>query len=141
MFRVYQCPRCHNIGYAPVEKEADESRCSLCQSIVLHEPGTIYAATMQEAQSNVKELVVQTRSKKNEGGGGRGLGIKKRVYYIVEALIDLNRGRPVTVDAVLRECSDAGIDLNRAMAFLEKLESEGLVTRKGTHLLITGEVS
>jgi hypothetical protein len=96
---------------------------------------------MQEAQSNVKELVVQSRRQKSQGGGGRGLGIKKRVYYIVEALIDINRGRPVTVDAVLRECSDAGIDLNKAMAFLEKLESEGLVTRKGTHLVITGEVS
>jgi len=141
MFRVYQCPQCRNIGYAPVEQESDESRCSLCQSIVLHEPGTIYAATIQEAKSNVKELVVHSSQRKERGGSGRGLGIKKRVYYIVEALIDINRGRPVTVDAVLRECGDAGIDLNKAMAFLEKLESEGLVTRNGIHLLISGEVS
>jgi hypothetical protein len=96
---------------------------------------------MQEAKSNVKELVVHSRRQKEHTGSGRGLGVKKRVYYIVEALIDINRGRPVTVDAVLRECSDAGIDLNKAMSFLEKLESEGLVTRRGAHVVISGEVS
>lgn len=140
MFRVYQCPRCKNVGYAIVEQESDESRCSLCQGIILHEPGTIYAVTMQEAQSNVKELVIHSRQEKNKGGTVRSLGIKKRVYYIVEALIDLNRGRPVTIEDVLRECSDAGIDLNRAISFLDKLESEGVIIRQGSSLLITGEV-
>ncbi|MFX0054591.1 MAG: hypothetical protein ACFFAD_06675 [Candidatus Hermodarchaeota archaeon] len=139
MFRVYQCPSCTNIGYTAVENEQEESRCSLCRSLILHAPGTIYAVTIQEAQASVRELVLESRQNAKPRGGGRGLGIKRRVYYIVEALVDLNRGRPVSIEDVMRECSDAGIDISRAMTFLDSLVSEGEVIKNGVLVTIPME--
>jgi hypothetical protein len=139
MFRVYQCPSCTNIGYTSVENEQEESRCSLCRSLILHVPGTIYTVTVQEAQSSVRELVIESRQNAKPRGAGRGLGIKRRVYYIVEALVDLNRGRPVSIEDVMRECSDAGIDISRGMTFLESLISEGEVIKNGGLVTITME--
>jgi len=140
MFRVYQCPSCTNIGYTSVENEQEESRCSLCRSLILHVPGTIYAVTVQEAQASVRELVNESRRNAKHRGAGRGLGIKKRVYYIVEALVDINRGRPVSIEDVMRECSDAGIDISRAMTFLDSLVSEGEVIKNGELITIPMEV-
>ena len=132
MFRVYRCSGCKNIGYAHVETEDEASRCSLCQSIILHEPGTVYAVTLHEAQECVRELVIESQiSKVRQGGNGRGLGVKKRVFNIVESLVDMNRGRAVTIENVMRECSEAGIDLGRAMKFLDTLESEGAIRNDG----------
>jgi hypothetical protein len=139
MFRVYQCPSCTNIGYVSVQSEDEESRCSLCRTLVFHAPGTIYTVTVQEAQFSVRELVTENRQNVKPRGAGRGLGIKRRVYYIVEALVDLNRGRPVSIEDVMRECSDAGIDISRAMTFLDSLVSEGEVVKNGTLVTIPME--
>jgi DNA-directed RNA polymerase subunit M/transcription elongation factor TFIIS len=136
---VYQCPNCTNIGYVSVQNEQEESRCSLCRSLILNEPGTLYAVTVQEAQSSVRELVTESRHNAKPRGGGRGLGIKRRVYYIIESLVDLNRGRPVSIEDVMRECSDAGIDISRAMTFLGSLVSEGEVVKNGSLLTIPTE--
>lgn len=138
MFRVYRCPCCSNIGYASVETEEDGSKCTLCNAMILHESGTIYAVTVQEAQANVRELAYDTLSRSSIRTSSRGRGLKKRVFYIIEALVDLNRGRPVTVEQILRECSDAGIDLGRAMSFLEALESEGQVVHEGAKIRVSG---
>ena len=140
MFRVYRCDLCKNIGYAHVETEDEESRCSLCQGIILHEPGTVYAVTVQEAQSSVRELVIESQiSKVRQGGNSRGLGIKKRVFNIIESLVDMNRGRPVTIENVMRECSEAGIDIGRAMKFMDTLESEGAIRNDGVAVSLTKE--
>lgn len=139
MFRVYQCPSCSNIGYVAVQDEDEESRCSLCSTLILHVPGTLYAVTVQEAQASVRELVADARRGSSTRRGGRGLGVRRRVYYIVEALVDMNRGRPVSVESVMRECSDAGIDLSKAMSFLEQLVSEGEVTRHGGQVSVQME--
>ncbi|MHA2210051.1 MAG: hypothetical protein ACXABV_12880 [Candidatus Thorarchaeota archaeon] len=139
MFRVYQCPSCTNIGYVSIQTEHEESRCSLCRTLILHEPGTLYAVTVQEAQSSVRELVTESRHDVKPKSGGRGLGIKRRVYYIVEALVDLNRGRPVSIEDVMRECSDAGIDISRAMTFLDALVSEGEIVKNGAQVTIPME--
>ena len=139
MFRVYQCPSCTNIGYVSIQTEQEESRCSLCRTLIFHEPGTLYAVTVQEAQSSVRELVAESRHEVKPKSGGRGLGIKRRVYYIVEALVDLNRGRPVSIDDVMRECSDAGIDISRAMTFLDALVSEGEVVKNGVQVTVPME--
>jgi hypothetical protein len=106
--------------------------------MILHESGTIYAVTVQEAQANVRELAYDTLSRSSIRTSSRGRGLKKRVFYIIEALVDLNRGRPVTVEQILRECSDAGIDLGRAMSFLEALESEGQVVHEGAKIRVSG---
>ena len=140
MFRVYRCGLCKNIGYAHVETEDEASRCSLCQAIVLHESGTVYAVTVQEAQASVRELIIESQiSKVRQGGNGRGLGLKKRVLNIVESLIDMNRGRSVSIENVLKECSEAGIDLGRAMRFLNTLESEGSIHNDGIAVSLTKE--
>ncbi|MFW9926104.1 MAG: hypothetical protein ACFFDM_04975 [Candidatus Thorarchaeota archaeon] len=140
MFRIYRCARCNNIGYLAVESEDEVSHCSLCQAIIVHEAGTVYAVTIQEAQSSVRELVIESQIvKTKQGSNGRGLGLKRRVYNIVEALIDLNRGRPVTIENVMRECSEANIDLGRAMKFLDTLESEGMILNDGISISLTQE--
>ena len=142
MFRVYHCAKCKNIGYSQVESEEDLSRCGLCHAPILHESGTIYAATKQEARTVVRELALESHTSwvVSKRDSPRGLGIKKRVYNIIEALVNLKRGKPTSLEEVMRECSEAGIELGRAMKFLETLESEGLIVNDGANITITGEV-
>lgn len=141
MFRVYHCSRCNNIGYSRVEREEELSVCSLCQAPIIHEKGTIYAVTRQEAQSLVHDLVLEKQHAHNRAKRAdiRGLGIKKRVYNIVEALVDLKRGKPVSIEEIMRECSEAGIELGRAMKFLDTLESEGMIVNDGVYIMTTEE--
>jgi len=122
-----------------VESEEDASSCGLCQALILHETGTVYAVTRQEAQTLVRDLALESQMSKTTmmGNAGRGLGVKKRVYNIIEALIDLRRGKPASIEEVMRECSEAGIDLGRAMKFLDTLESEGLIVNDGVHVMVT----
>jgi len=141
MFRIYRCAKCRNIGYLAVENEEETSHCSLCRAVVVHETGMGYAVTLQEAEASVRELVIESQmSKVKSGGSSRGLGLKRRVYNIVESLIDLNRGRPVSIENVMRECSEANIDLGRAMRFLDSLESEGMILNDGISVSLTAEV-
>jgi hypothetical protein len=139
MFRIYHCSRCRNIGYSQVESEDDASSCGLCKALILHETGTVYAVTRQEAQTLVRELAVESQHSRaaSKGNLGRGLGVKKRVYNIIGALIDLRRGKPASIEDIMRECSEAGIDLGRAMKFLDTLESEGLIVIDGVHVRTT----
>ncbi|RDE12445.1 MAG: hypothetical protein C4K48_09945 [Candidatus Thorarchaeota archaeon] len=142
MFRIYHCARCNNIGYSQVEREEDLSRCGLCGSLVLHETGSVYAATTQEAKTLARELALESHSSTavSEGSPPRGLGVKRRVYNIIEAQVDLKRGKPTSLEEVMRECSEAGIELGRAMKFLETLESEGLIVNDGANITVTREV-
>ncbi|MFW9920307.1 MAG: hypothetical protein ACFFED_11955 [Candidatus Thorarchaeota archaeon] len=136
MFRIYQCRRCRNIGFAAVETEEDEARCSLCNGMILHEQGTLYAATIDEAREIMTDLVVSTRLEAKKVGSSRGIGLKKRVLNIVEAIIEINRGRPASIEQVFRECSEAGIDLGRASHFVNQLKSEGLIAEIAGGLVI-----
>lgn len=138
MFRIYHCSRCNNIGYSQVESEDETSTCSLCQTFVLHEKGTVYEVTRQEAIAAVRELAFagQLAKAAGKGNSSRGLGIKRRVFNIVDSLIDLRRGKPATIEEVMRECSEAGIDLGRAMKFLDTLENEGLISNDGISISI-----
>jgi hypothetical protein len=61
------------------------------------------------------------------------------VFNIVESLIDMNRGRAVSIENVMRECSEAGIDLGRAMKFLDSLESEGAIHNDGVTVSLAKE--
>ena len=126
-----------------MESEEDTSRCGLCQALVLHEIGTVYAVTRQEAQALVRDLALESQMSRSilKGNAGRGLGVKKRVYNIIEALVDLKRGKPASIEEVMRECSEAGIDLGRAMKFLDTLESEGLIVNDGVQIMLTREAS
>jgi tRNA G26 N,N-dimethylase Trm1 len=136
MFRIYHCPKCKNTGYVHVENEEAASRCSLCNGPILHEKAMLYAATIDEAKELMADLIVSTQLKSKETGSTRGLGLKKRVYNIIEALIEMNRGRPTSIDEVLRECSEAGIDIERANHFVHQLKDEGLVAEVSGGLTI-----
>ncbi len=136
MFRIYQCSKCRNTGYVHVENEDAESRCSLCNGLILNEKGMLYAATIDEAKELMADLILSTQLKAKETGSRRGIGLKKRVYNIIEALIEINRGRPASIDQVLRECSEAGIDIERANHFVHQLKNEGLVAEVGGGLTI-----
>jgi len=138
MFRIYRCARCNNIGYCQVESEDETSHCSLCQTLVLHEKGTVYAVTRQEAIAAVREFALEGQLAKTAeiSSSSRGIGVKRRVFNIVESLIDLRRGKPASIEAIMRECSEAGIDLGRAMKFLDTLENEGLISNDGISISI-----
>ncbi|MFW9953811.1 MAG: hypothetical protein ACFFD3_04585 [Candidatus Thorarchaeota archaeon] len=139
MFRIYQCRRCRNSGFAAVNNEEDDARCSLCNGLILHEKGTLYAATIDEAKDILTDLVLTSRLDERKTGASRGLGLKKRVLNIIEALIEINRGQPASYTEVLRECSEAGIDLERARHFVDVLKREGaLVEHSGNLFIIEG---
>ncbi len=138
MFRIYRCARCNNIGYCHIESKDETSNCSFCQTLVLHEKGIVYVITRHEAIAAVRKLALETQSAKavGKGSSSRGLGIKRRVFNIIDSLIDLRRGKPATIEDIMRECSEAGIDLGRAMKFLDTMENEGLIANDGISISI-----
>ncbi len=119
--RVYQCSNCTNIGYIFIQSEHDELSCSLCKTLLPSSPTAIITDTVEEAEKHMRELVFLSQQKKEPIQVTRGAGIRKRVLRIVDALVDLNRGRDVTIDAILQECIDAGIDREKAYSFLDSL--------------------
>ncbi len=139
MFRIYQCGRCKNSGFAPVENEEEESRCSLCNAVILHEKGTLYAATIDEAKEILTDLLITSRLETPKVGSSRGLGLKRRVFNIVESIVDNNRGHPAAISDVMRECTDAGIDLDRASHFVDVLIQEGAIMEERGKLTLNGE--
>ncbi|MGY5875759.1 MAG: hypothetical protein RTU30_08435 [Candidatus Thorarchaeota archaeon] len=85
----------------------------------------------------MREFIFLSQQAKTLSKVTRGAGVRKRVFRIVEALVDLNRGRPVTLNEVMRECIDAGIDTDKAHKFLETLAGDGIVSMDGTRVSIT----
>ena len=138
-FRIYQCRRCKNTGFAPVLSEDDEARCSLCNGLILHESGSLYASTIDEAKEILTELLLRSRLDVKKVGSSRGLGLKRRVLNIVESIIEVNRGHPAKWHQVMSECSDAGIDADRASHFVDVLKREGALTEQGGGLVMNGE--
>jgi len=138
VLRVYRCPRCRNVGYVPVENVQDRSVCSLCQVKISHGSSTMYAATVEEAESMIRGLVVDSRQRSLPSGDPRSYGVRKRVFNIVEALVDTNRGRPVSIARVLQECLDAGIDQDKAGAFIDTMLSDGCLVNDGSGITLSG---
>lgn len=126
MYRVYTCSSCGNIGYIQVERESENSNCELCGALVINGPGMLYAVTSVEARDYVRELV-NLKEREKPSAKAKSRGTRRRVFDIVQSLIDLNRGKSIAYDAVLIECVDAGIDLERARHFLDLLIDEGVI--------------
>jgi hypothetical protein len=97
-----------------------------------------YAATVQEAESYVRESVVGSKLRPRSSGSSRTIGLKKRVFNIIEALVDMNKGRSVGLDEILHECTDAGIDTNRAMDFIQALLTESALAEDDSGLKPAG---
>ncbi len=128
MFRVYTCPRCGYTGYVRVTDRDEVTSCSMCAAPVVHTPQSVYAATREEAQELVVGLVEEARmGSARQRGRARGRGVKRRVLDIIRSLAALARSHVVTLDMVLVECAEAGINPERAMHFIDLLVSEGLL--------------
>ena len=111
----------------------------MCNGLILHEKGTLYAASIEEAKEALTELLLLSRLDARKVGSSRGLGVKKRVLNIVESVIEINRGHPARWNQVMSECSDAGIDSERASHFVDVLKREGALTEEGGGLVMNGE--
>ena len=138
MFRIYEC-NCGNTGYASVQSEEDDSKCSFCGSLIVHEKNTLYAVTIQEAEELVLDLAF-TAQPPNKVKIRRGLGFRKRIYYIVKSMIEVNRGRPASIRQILTECSDASIPHEKATHFLNILKHEGFLIDTSEGIMIQGEI-
>ena len=66
-----------------------------------------------------------------------GLGVRRRVLNIVECLVGLNKGRPVNISSVLKECVGAKIKIERGLHFLDVLEEQGLIIVDGSHVSLS----
>jgi hypothetical protein len=140
LYRVYRCLRCKNLGIVQVKSREDESRCSLCNAVILDDPRCSYRDTEDSARDALSDLVLSTRLAASRKVTSRGIGTKRRVLNIVEALVDSSRGRPAKFADILRECDDAGIASDRAEHFLTVLKEEGLVKDEGSGLVLAGGV-
>jgi hypothetical protein len=134
-FRVYRCHECGNVGFDRVADKGTDSHCSLCSTVIPHRPEMIYVSTVEEARRRAG--VLATMAKPSTSKGAMGLGLKRRVFDIVESLVSMNRGRPVTLEQVLSECADAGIARERAMHFLDVLRDEELITHDNESVMST----
>ncbi len=126
-YNVYECPSCKHIDYAQVYTQTDQVRCGFCGQTLDSSTFRASADTEEAASSSITRLVSHRLSSEKPIRPKRGLGVRRRVIDIVSSQINLNRGKPTTVRAVLSESVDAGIDSEKALRFLERLNQEGVV--------------
>ncbi|MCK4483440.1 MAG: hypothetical protein KAU89_01350 [Candidatus Thorarchaeota archaeon] len=134
MFRIYKCPSCGAIAYIKVENEQETSTCGLCRGPILDEPGILYSATINQAEDLVAEMVLRNMLENKVSAPTSGLGVRRRVLSIIACLVELNRGRSVSIEDVLQECVGAKIKTERGLHFLDVLEGQGLVIIDGGHV-------
>lgn len=127
-FRVYKCNECGNDGFDRVADKGIDSHCSLCRTTISDRPGMLYVSSVDEARRRAGILTtLALTSTTTKVSMGRGL--RRRVLDIMESLVNLNRVKPVTLEQILTECTDAGIARERAIHFLDVLRDDGLITR------------
>ncbi|MHA2043329.1 MAG: hypothetical protein ACXAEN_26400 [Candidatus Thorarchaeota archaeon] len=135
-FRVFRCPHCSYTGYRLVLHDDGNSKCNLCSKTISPSSEMSHVNNVDDALAAVQKLVM--RSPQSPMSKARhGLGVRRRVLNIVSDLSDLNRGRGVSRERVLEECSGAKIDLDKAEKFLNQLEDEGLITEMDGQLAPT----
>ena len=139
VFRVFRCPHCGYTGYRQVSDQEDDSRCNLCSKTVSHTSEMRYV-TSPEAARKVMQEIVFSSPKPAMTKTRHGLGVKKRVLYMVSDLSDLNHGRGVSRRRVLEECQEVDIDLDKAKRFLNQLQEEGLIIEIDDKLQVVPEV-
>ncbi len=133
-FRVYRCHECGNVGFDRVADKGTDSHCSLCSVIISDRPGMIYVSSDKEARRRAG--ILATMAQTSTSKVSMGLGLRRRVLDIVESLVNLNRVRPVALEQVMTECTDAGIPLERAMHFLDVLRDEDLITHDNESVML-----
>ncbi len=126
MYRIFTCPRCNYTGYRQVSEKEEDSTCNLCSTLISHTSQMEYVRNVDEAIRVIQRIVLrsQTRTKPKSR---LGIGVKKRILYMVSDLSNINHGGGVSLERLLQECTDADIDLGKAQRFLKQLEEEGLI--------------
>lgn len=126
IFRIYRCSYCKYIGYAEVKSKDTDHKCALCGKGLRPDEANLYAARRDEARRLATHQAMKF-SRYDRPTAKRGLGVKKRVLNIVAALIEMNRGQPISRSDILAECSKADISESRAEHFLSQLANEDIV--------------
>ena len=137
-FRVFRCPHCGYTGYRQVSDQEDDSKCNLCSKTVSHTSEMRYVTSSEDARKAMQEIVFS--SQKHDAPKSRhGLGVKRRVLYMVSDLSDLNRGRGVSRRRILEECREVNIDLDKAKRFLNQLQEECQIIEVENKLIVVQE--
>jgi len=136
--RVFRCPHCGYTGFRQVSNQEADSKCNLCSKTVSHNSEMRYVSSSEDARKAMKDLVFSSQQH-DKPKSRHGLGVKRRVLYMVSDLSDLNRGRGVSRRRVLDECQEANIDLDRAKRFLNQLQEEGQIIAVEDRLIVVPE--
>ncbi len=137
--RVFRCPHCGYTGYRQVRNPKDESKCNLCSKTVSPTPEMSYVTSVEDARKAMQEIVFSS-PKPAMTKSRHGLGVKKRILYMVSDLSALNDGRGVSRSRVLEECREVDIDLDKAKRFLNQLQEESLIIQIDDKLTVVPEV-
>lgn len=129
-YRVFRCSGCGHVDYVTEESEL---LCTFCQK-PLKRKDTILADTVEGAENEVRDLVYQNR--KQQSSSRSGLGVRRRIISMVDALLDMNRGRPVRLSDVYQECEAAGISKTKTQRFLDIMKEDGVVIIEGGMLFL-----
>ena len=138
-FRVFRCPHCGYTGYRQVSNQEDDSRCNLCSKTVSHTSEMRYVTSSEDARKAMQDIVFSS-PKQAMTKSRHGLGVKKRILYMVSDLSELNNGRGVSRRRVLDECQEVDIDLDKAKRFLYQLQEEGQIIAIDDQLQVVPEV-
>ncbi|MGY5859233.1 MAG: hypothetical protein RTU63_07680 [Candidatus Thorarchaeota archaeon] len=136
--RVFKCPHCGYTGYRQVRNQEDDTKCNLCSKTVSHTSEMRYVTSSEDARKAMQEIIFSTQTRTTTKPR-HGLGVKKRVFYMVSDLSDLNNGKGVSWRRVLEECQEVDIDLDKAKHFLNQLLDEGPVIEIGDLLTAVPE--
>ncbi|UCE10433.1 MAG: hypothetical protein JSW61_00480, partial [Candidatus Thorarchaeota archaeon] len=98
-----------------------------CGTLQASENEIVYASTVLEAEEYVRKLALESKSRSKSKKPQRGLGVRRRIINIIDALVDLNRGRPVAIVKVIQEAAEAGITLSKTSRVLYDLIDSGAV--------------
>ena len=134
LFRVYKCNRCEYIDYTIVENDDAINQCGLCGNKIDHNSTTVHVSTEGEAIYKTKMLIQSKSLKHPTPRPTHGLGTKKRILRMVAKLIELNKGKPVSLSEVLDECTHAGISQEKVLHFLNVLSKEGSIQNHANYL-------
>lgn len=138
-FRIFRCPHCGYTGYRKVTNQEDDSKCNLCSKTVSHTSEMRYVTSSEDARKAMQDIVFSS-PKQAMTKSRHGLGVKKRILYMVSDLSELNNGRGVSRRRVLDECQEVDIDLDKAKRFLYQLQEEGHIIAIDDQLQVVPEV-
>ncbi len=138
-FRVFRCPHCGYTGFRQVSDQDADSKCNLCSKTVSHTSEMRYVTSSEDARKAMKDLVFSSQQH-DKPKSRHGLGVKRRVLYMVSDLSELNNGRGVSRRRVLDECQEVDIDLDKAKRFLYQLQEEGQIIEIDDQLQVVPEV-